>query len=57
MLKGKKTYLAGLGIVLAAAGGWLAGEVTLQAAIIQTLTGLGLATLRMGVKADSGDSN
>lgn len=57
MLKGKKTYLAAMGIVLAAAGGWFAGEVTLQAAITQLLTGLGLGALRMGVKADAGGGN
>ena len=54
MLKGKKTYLSAIGIVLAAVGGWFAGEVTLQAAVTQLLTGLGLAALRAGVKTDTG---
>ena len=54
MLQGKKTYIVALGIVLAAAGGFFAGELTVQEAIVQALTGLGLGTLRMGVKADAG---
>jgi hypothetical protein len=54
MLQGKKTYMVALGIVLAAAGGFFAGELTVQEAIVQALTGLGLGALRMGVKADAG---
>lgn len=54
MLKGKKTYFAAAGIVLASAVAWLSGEATLLEAITAALTGLGLGTLRMGVKEDSG---
>lgn len=49
MFKGKKTYLVAAGVVLTAAGAYLSGEATLSAAIVQALTGLGLATVRMGV--------
>ena len=54
MLQGKKTYIVAIGIVMAAAGGFFAGDATLQEAITQALTGLGLGALRMGVKKDTG---
>lgn len=46
---GKKTYIVSVGIVLVAVGGFLAGDLTVQEAINQTLMGFGLGTLRMGI--------
>lgn len=48
-LVGKKTYIAATAIVLAAAGAFLAGDITLADAIYRILEGLGLASLRAGV--------
>lgn len=48
-LSGKKTYIVVVGVVLVAVGGFLAGDLTLQEAINQTLMGFGLGALRMGV--------
>lgn len=48
-LDGKKTYIAGFGVVVAAAVAWLTGEMTLADAIVSGLGGLGLAALRAGV--------
>lgn len=47
MLKGNKTYLA-------AAGGFLSGDATLREAVVPCFSGLGLATLRLGVKTEIG---
>lgn len=49
MLEGKKTYIVAFGIVVAAVVAFLTGEASLGDAINQGLTGLGLATLRIGV--------
>ena len=48
-LQGKKTYIVAFGVIVAAAVGFLTGELTLQAAINQVLAGLGLGALRAGV--------
>ena len=48
---GKRTYIVAVGVVAIAVGGFLAGDLSLQEAINQGLVGLGLATLRMGVKS------
>jgi hypothetical protein len=45
-MKGYKTYLAALGIVLTAIGGYLHGDLTVLAAVTTALSGLGLAGLR-----------
>ena len=47
---GYKTYLAALGIIVAAAVGFGNGELDLLQAVTQVLEGFGLAALRMGVK-------
>lgn len=49
-LAGKKTYIVAAGVIVAAAVGFLLGELTLGEAIVSALTGLGLGTLRLGVK-------
>ena len=49
-LAGKKTYIAAVAIVLAAAGAFMAGDITLADAIQRVLEGFGLAALRMGVE-------
>lgn len=48
-LSGKKTYVVAAGIVMAALGAFLAGDATLQEALVTALEGLGLATLRIGI--------
>jgi hypothetical protein len=53
-IKGNRTYVASAGIVLAAVGGFLSGEMTLYQAIGAGLGGLGLAGLRAGVSNDAG---
>lgn len=54
MLQGKKTYIASIGVIVAAIAGFITGEASLVETITASLTGLGLATLRLGVKEDSG---
>lgn len=49
MFNGKKTYIVSLGVILAAVGGYLTGEMTLAETVTTALAGLGLGTLRMGV--------
>lgn len=49
-LDGKKTYITAIGVVVSALVAFLTGETTLVDAITTALTGLGLATLRAGVK-------
>ena len=49
-LNGKKTYAVTAGVICAAIGAFLVGEMTLAEAITSALTGLGLATIRHGVK-------
>lgn len=49
-LEGKKTYITAVGVIVAAAVAFLSGEATLLESITAALTGLGLATLRSGVK-------
>lgn len=49
VLEGKKTYIVAAGIILMAVGGLLSGDLTIQDAVQQGLTGLGLGTLRLGV--------
>jgi hypothetical protein len=52
-MSGYKTYAVALGIVLVAVGSFLSGDATLQEAIVTALTGLGLGTLRHGVKTNA----
>lgn len=49
MLDGKKTYIIAIGIVAAAAGAFMQGQIDLATALNQVLTGLGFAALRYGV--------
>ncbi len=49
MLKGKKTFLAGAGIVLLSAGSYLHGDASWQQSVMSGLQGLAMIFLRMGV--------
>ena len=49
LLEGKKTYIVALGIVCTALGSFLNGDSSLAQAILTSLEGLGLASLRAGV--------
>lgn len=49
LLAGKKTYLVAAGIVAAAVGSFLTGDLSLAEAVNSALTGLGLGALRAGV--------
>ena len=48
-MQGKKTYFVALGVIVASAVGFAAGDMSLQEAINSALVGLGLGTLRAGV--------
>lgn len=50
VLKGYRTYIVSLGIIIAAITAWQTGDLTLVDAVTQGLQGLGLATLRAAVK-------
>lgn len=45
-LKGYRTYLSALGLVLTGLAAYLAGEITVAEAIMSVLTGTGIASLR-----------
>ena len=49
MLEGKKTYIVAFGIIASAIGAFMSNQIDLMSAINQALTGLGLATLRIGI--------
>ncbi len=51
-LEGKKTYIVAAGIVIAALVSFLTGEMDLSTAVVAALAGLGIGTLRSGVKAE-----
>ena len=50
MLNGKKTYLVVVAMVLYGVLGVLLGKVELNTAIMDVLTGLGIASIRHGIK-------
>lgn len=52
-MNGKKTYMVSVGVIAAAVGAFLTGEMTLAEAITAALTGLGLATIRHGVSTEA----
>ena len=52
-LKGKKTYLTGIGALLASAGLYLQGEIQLGAAIQLAVTALLGIFVRSGIKTDT----
>ena len=49
-LSGYKTYIVAVGVVVAAVVAFVNGDVDLAGAINQALVGLGLGTLRAGMK-------
>ena len=49
MLKGYKTYIVAVALILTAVASWTSGDLTLQAAITQVLTGLGIGALRNAI--------
>lgn len=51
-LEGKKTYAVSAGAILSAIGGVLTGVLSPFEALLAVINGLGLASLRSGVKAD-----
>lgn len=51
-LDGYKTYIVGLMIVVSAFSAFLHGDLTLLDAIQRALEGLGLASLRYGIKSE-----
>ncbi len=52
-LEGKKSYLTGLGALLAAAGLYMQGEIELGAAVQLAVTALMGIFIRKGIKADT----
>jgi len=50
MLQGKKTYLVGIGAVLAAIGGYLTGTIDLAAGIQAIIGAIMAMTIRNGIK-------
>lgn len=50
MLKGKKTYMAGVACILTAAAGYTSGDIILADALQQLFTGLIAIFLRNGIK-------
>jgi len=52
-LQGKKTYLTGIGALLAAAGLYLQGDIELGAAVQLAVTALLGIFVRKGIKADT----
>jgi len=53
-LKGKRTYLTGIGALLAAAGLYLQGSIELGAAVQLAVTALLGIFVRKGIKSDTG---
>ena len=49
-MSGYRTYIVAFGVVVAAVVAFATGDMSLQEAITSGLTGLGLGTLRAGVK-------
>ena len=54
-LKGKKSYLVGIGTLLAAVGLYLQGNIELGAAVQLAVTALMGIFIRKGIKADTGN--
>jgi len=52
-LKGKKTYLVGVGAVLAAVIAWAGGEVEIGGAIQAIITAVLAMTVRAGVSTET----
>ena len=53
-LEGKKSYLVGVGALLAAAGLYLQGQIELGAAVQLAVTALMGIFIRKGIKTDTG---
>ena len=53
VLQGKKTYSVVIAGILAAAAGWLTGELSLAQAIEAVLIALGIAGIRHGVTTEA----
>jgi len=53
-LEGKKSYLVGIGALLAAAGLYLQGQIELGAAVQLAVTALMGIFIRKGIKTDTG---
>lgn len=53
ILSGKKSYIVGALGVLSAIGGYLVGDIDLSGLINSLIAGLGLITLRSGIKNDT----
>ena len=54
-LEGKKSYLVGIGALLAAAGLYLQGQIELGAAVQLAVTALLGIFVRRGIKTDTGN--
>jgi hypothetical protein len=54
-LEGKKSYLVGIGALLAAAGLYLQGNIELGAAVQLAVTALLGIFVRRGIKTDTGN--
>lgn len=52
--EGKKTYIVGLGALLAAVGMWMQGTIELSAAVQLAVTALLAIFVRKGIKTDTG---
>jgi hypothetical protein len=55
MMKGKKTYLTGIGAILGAAAGFMQGSLELAEAIQLAITALLAMFVRSGIKSDTGN--
>lgn len=53
LMNGKKTYLVGIGSILAGVGGYLTGTIQLENAIQLVVTGLSAITIRHGVSTST----
>jgi hypothetical protein len=54
-LEGKKSYIVGIGALLAAAGLYLQGQIELGAAVQLAVTALLGIFVRRGIKTDTGN--
>lgn len=53
MMKGKKTYITGIGAILGAAGAFMQGSLELAEAIQLAITALLAMFVRSGIKTDT----
>lgn len=52
-LSGYKTYITGASLILTAIAGYASGTIGLEAMVAGIFNGIGMMTLRAGIKADT----